>query len=213
MQTYTRPLIISLAALAIAGISIAPPARAASLTWSVQDAVFEDGGTLTGSFDYDAETRTYSNVNLAVSGGLLDNFLYQGAPCGVTPTAGRTCLPDRSQSPDQFLIEVFAQSGYTDSAGVKGWLFLGFLQNLTTTGGTVPIFNSGELWYKPQGSDTHRFGQRAIVQGKVVAQTPGTAVPEPMSMVGLALAGAGLACVRRYKSKTASSQSTDSEAS
>ncbi len=210
MQTYTRPLIISLAALAIAGISVAPPARAASLTWSVQDAVFEDGGTLTGTFDYDAETRTYSNVNLAVSGGLLDNFLYQGSSCGVTPTAGRTCLPDRSQSPDQFLIEVFAQTGYADSAGVKGWLFLSFMQNLTSAGGTVPFFNSGELWFKPQGSDTHRSGQRAIVKGQVFAQAPVAGIPEPTTIAGLALASAGLACIRRYKSGSASSQPKDS---
>ena len=33
------------------------PAPATFLTWTLQDVVFADGGTATGSFDFDAETN------------------------------------------------------------------------------------------------------------------------------------------------------------
>ena len=53
----------------------AGPAFAVPLTWYVNGA-FGDGGTITGSFTYDADTNTYSAVSLTVNGGSLSNVVY-----------------------------------------------------------------------------------------------------------------------------------------
>lgn len=201
MQLQLHSFIISLASLAVITISITMPAQAASLTWSVQNAVFEDGSTLTGTFDYDADTNTYSNVNIAVSSGILNNFVYQGSTCSQTPGVEHTCIADKSQSPDQFLIGVFNHNYYPVDSGMKGYLFLAFMEKLTNAGGTVPITNAGELWFAPEGGDTHRSGLRTVARGQVSSQAPGAAVPEPTTMAGFGLASAGLAYLRRRRQR------------
>ena len=41
-------------------------AQAAVVTWTLNDVVFEDLGTATGSFDYDADTNVYSDVAILI---------------------------------------------------------------------------------------------------------------------------------------------------
>lgn len=57
------------------GLLAGGPAFAAPLTWYVNGA-FADGGTITGSFTYDADTNTYSAVALTVNGGALSGVTY-----------------------------------------------------------------------------------------------------------------------------------------
>ena len=38
-------------------------------TWTFANVTFEDGGTLTGSFDFDADTTSYSNIDISTEGG------------------------------------------------------------------------------------------------------------------------------------------------
>jgi hypothetical protein len=47
---------------------LAIPIYADPVTWTVIG-TFDDGGTIHGSFNYDADTNTYSNVNLVTSPG------------------------------------------------------------------------------------------------------------------------------------------------
>ncbi|MEM1045869.1 MAG: PEP-CTERM sorting domain-containing protein [Pseudomonadota bacterium] len=46
------------------------PASAGAVTWSLQDVVFANGETATGTFDYDG-SGNFSNVNITASGGGL----------------------------------------------------------------------------------------------------------------------------------------------
>jgi hypothetical protein len=211
MQTHIRSFILSLASLTVTSLTVMMPAQAASLTWTLQNAVFEDGGTLTGSFDYDAEANTYSNVNIAVSSGsILDNFVYQTSS-RCTQTSTTTCIADFwGQTPGEVLVDVLDQSY---KSGIKGWLFLSFAQALTNAGGVVPLDNSGEQWIRTEGGDTHRSGMRTVVAGEVVTQPASAAVPEPTTMAGLALAGSGLATLRRRKATITNSQPADEPSS
>jgi hypothetical protein len=49
-------------------------AHAVPVTWTVQGAMFDDGGTLTGSFVWDSDTRAVVSYDLWVSGGNTAKF-------------------------------------------------------------------------------------------------------------------------------------------
>jgi len=61
---------------AIAGLVLLMPglAHAVPLTWTLNDAVFSDGGTATGSFVWDADTETFGAYEFTVSGGDTATF-------------------------------------------------------------------------------------------------------------------------------------------
>lgn len=48
-------------------VTLASQAYAATLTWNLLDVSFEDGGTATGSFGFDADTGNFSNVNITTT--------------------------------------------------------------------------------------------------------------------------------------------------
>lgn len=54
--------------LILLSLLISASTQAANVTWTV-DLQFTDGGVGSGTFDYDAATNTYSNINVAVVGG------------------------------------------------------------------------------------------------------------------------------------------------
>ena len=68
MNSTYRAVALSL----ILGVSLAalsPTTHADPVEWTLQNIVFEDGGTLTGTFVFDADTQTVSNINLEASAG------------------------------------------------------------------------------------------------------------------------------------------------
>jgi hypothetical protein len=52
----------SLTALVLASLLAAGTAHAVPLTWTLQNVTFDDGGSANGSFDFDADTTSYSNI-------------------------------------------------------------------------------------------------------------------------------------------------------
>jgi hypothetical protein len=54
-------------------------ANANVVTWTFQNAFWEDGGTITGSFDYDADIDTYSNVSITTTDGNGTPTIFGGA--------------------------------------------------------------------------------------------------------------------------------------
>ena len=205
MKTLTSEFMMAtasfIAALSAINFGLMAPAQAASLTWTFQNTVFEDGATLNGSFDYDADTNRYGNFNFSIAGGsILPDFTYQGGLCSQVTSNPRTCIPDETQSPEQVH---FVYSNYRNPNDFEERVFfLGFSQLLTNQGGTVsiPADSWGEVFGQRGENDELPSGPiRVITRGEVVAQPPGAAVPEPTTMVGLALAGGGLAYARRRK--------------
>jgi hypothetical protein len=57
------------ALLASLVLAAAPAANAAPLVWTLVDGLLDDGGAASGSFIYDADTNTFSAINLVTTGG------------------------------------------------------------------------------------------------------------------------------------------------
>ena len=96
-----------------------PNAQAVPLTWYAQGA-FGDGGALTGSFVYDANTDSYSNIALVTTAGTdLAGYTY-----GVLTNGGALTL------------------GVLQTAGApvgSHFIQLEFVSALTNAGGTVSL--------------------------------------------------------------------------
>src|SRR5262245_37165021 len=74
-------------AATIAILSFANSASAVPLTWTLMDAVFNDGGTAMGTFTYDAGTNVYLNFDISVAGGTVASFP------SITYTSGNASFP------------------------------------------------------------------------------------------------------------------------
>jgi hypothetical protein len=100
------------------------PASAASLIWTISGATFVDGGVLTGSFTYDADTSTVSDWALSVSGG--DENLFPAIT--YTPSIGYSfALP--------------FSPGFNFGTGNRH-LRVAFDAPLTNAGGTVALVSN-----------------------------------------------------------------------
>jgi hypothetical protein len=143
------------------------PAVAAVLTWTLHDVTFDDGGTAEGTFEYDADTNTFSDLNISVSGGdatFFPAFVYSTATSHLRPPLSANDL-----SIDANVVVI----------GEQRTLFMQFEQPLTNAGGISVVQNPDGL-----GGDSEfrtlvtspPFGQRGFELGGTVS-----AVPEPSS--------------------------------
>ena len=194
----------ALLALGILASSLAAPAGAVPIRWVFQDAVFDDGGTLVGSFVYDADTNVYSQIDIATTAG--------------TAFGGASYVADIVvfRSPT-FLGPVVMATGDLTGTTSLSLFFYPSPQvtgpGLTNAGGVVPLLALPQPFNGSRENDCRNadcqnsFGFRGIVAGSVV----GTPVPEP-GPLGLFLAGgAAVALGRRGRRWTrASSTSTRS---
>ena len=77
-------------ALGVILLLVAGSVQAAPLTWTLNDAEFEDGSSLTGSFVFDAATNIYSDVNIVTNwwdygaSGLVSNS--SSTACSTRPS-------------------------------------------------------------------------------------------------------------------------------
>jgi PEP-CTERM motif len=156
-------------------------ACAGPILWTLQGVTFNDGGTASGSFLFDAGTAQYSSINITTtSGSVITGATYMFPSPANIPFNG----------PDELFMVT------SNAPDLTGTPFLGLIwqSNLTGAGGTIPFsttLNSGETnCTSPTCS--------SINQGKVRLTTAGSvttaAVPEPATLVlvGFALAGLGL---------------------
>ena len=76
ITSYRRDLLLLAAplilALSLAGLS--NQAHAATIQWTINNGVFDDGGTVNGSFLWDTDTNDLVSWNLSVSGGDTATF-------------------------------------------------------------------------------------------------------------------------------------------
>jgi hypothetical protein len=153
------------------------PVQAVEILWTLDNAVFDDGGTITGSFIYDADTDIYSSVSVTTTAGTeFGGFSYTDAHID---TAGSTTLD--LESPD-WLTAVDGSA-----------LNLVFFNPLTNAGGTINLDLFGftvESWCinVPDCSGAGDRGVREAISGSVI----GTAVvplPPAVWLFGSGLLG------------------------
>jgi len=106
-------------------------AHAEPITWYLQGVTFADGATVSGSFDYDANTNVYSNVAVSSTSGSAfagDDYSYGMLIAEFTPSATSVNFSPASQP-----------------VAKDGELMIDFLSALTNAGGTVEIATAGSL--------------------------------------------------------------------
>jgi hypothetical protein len=86
--------------------------------WTLTDVLFEDGGTATGSFVYDADTNEFSTISIATSGGTLSPpasysslLIGSAGDAALVPAAG----PDLTGSA---LLQLIFQFPLTNAGGI-----------------------------------------------------------------------------------------------
>jgi hypothetical protein len=102
-------------------LTVASAANAAPVSWTINDAVFDDGGVLTGQFDHDAVANQYSNISIHTTAG---TFLTEPADYGQVG----------AWSIDQVFIEETGSLG--SGARTVG---LRFEQQLSLAGGSFAL--------------------------------------------------------------------------
>jgi hypothetical protein len=144
--------------LCIIFLSSTIAAYAAPVVWNINNGVFSDGGTFAGSFTYDADTDTYSEIAVMVSD-------WTGGP-----TSGHIFTSDSPLNSD-------AGELFLSSYDVDGWdryLGLFFEDALTNQGGTVAI----DIFFSSEEIVDLSYQQIVIYQRDVLSGSV-TAVPLP----------------------------------
>jgi hypothetical protein len=176
------------AAAALLFLILPAAALADPVTWTLNGVTFDDGGAASGSFVYDADTNTYSNVNITTTAGTVRTS-------GATYVAPSTALPSDANA-------LVAQ---TSGGAVSGEAFLQLVPDfsLTNAGGTVAI---ARLQAERTCSNTPCTASgapfREIRSGSIIGVPAAVAVPTlsewALILFGLVLAvGAALYIQRR----------------
>ncbi|WP_296594866.1 PEPxxWA-CTERM sorting domain-containing protein [Phenylobacterium sp.] len=182
---------------AIGAVALLTPglAQATPLTWTLNNAVFSDGGVATGSFVWDADTQTIGDYEFSVSGGDTDTFpavSYESASAPVNPS-----YQEFSDGPNTVRLYLFIR----DASATPRDFYLSVANELTDAGGTVGLdfvsaFAAGECYscapYRPFKS------------GTVTAQGITGGVPEPATWALMVMGFGSLGgALRRRRSKDA----------
>ena len=171
-------LLAGTAALAHAG-----PAAAAN--WTLTNASFDDGTTVSGQFSYDAAADNLLSYSFTVANGSLPATTYDGSDSYLYAS-----IATGYWTPNELAIA--AQDG--------SYIVFNFASALSNAGGTVSLLtNSADLTTASWESNSDGSVTRYLTQGAVTTQA--AAVPEPATLT-LALGGLGalgLVVARRRK--------------
>lgn len=166
MRCLTR-LAVAVFGLCI-GLVCAPGAFAFPVTWTLSGATFNDGGTATGSFVYDADTNTLSNWSVAVAGGNTGTF----PPITYDTTSGGSSVSGQGATTTGVMLCIGPCS-----VGSRE-LRMPSVSALTDAGGTIAI-DTANLY---QGECFNCSPYRSFTAGNLV----GTAAPAITSANGTA---------------------------
>jgi hypothetical protein len=184
-----KKTILNAALLAAALLSAPMVAQASLVTWTLSGVTFDDGGTASGSFDFDAsrsDETAYSNISITTT--------TVGAYTGSSSYYGADFNPNEAKMFDGFSHDMH-------------YLHLRFDSALTGAGGTSVLTNSGgfassESYYANEFS--FDLSERYVTAGSVTAAAPVAAVPIPAA-AWLMASGLGVfgAAARKRKTQAA----------
>lgn len=182
MKKFLKSItIVSLTAIAISIVS--SPAKAALVTWNLNDVTFDDGGTASGSFQYDADTEEMGNWDISVTSGSKFSSLNWKLPLFFSGFNG-----------DFFAL-------FNSSA--DRYFKLRFNSPLSNAGGTVSLNTSTTGSFESTCGgvagcvEGPKFPARYVTTGSVTTEE----VPEPLTIMGTVLAGGMGIAIKRKKAK------------
>ena len=172
-------------------IGTAVPAHATpspSATWTISNAVFDDGTAVSGQFTYDAVADKLLSYAISVATGTLPGLTYD-----ATDSYLQTSIASGYWAPNELTLAANDGSSY---------IVLTFGSSLSNDGGQVALLtDSNSLTTASWQSSGDGSVTRYIIKGDITAQTAN--LPEPGSL-GLAVAAlGGLVVVRTRRRKQA----------
>ena len=164
-------------AIGLSVLGFSQPASATPLTWNLVGVTFDDGGTATGSFVFDADTGLFSAISIVTS---PDPALGRGATYGVPGVGDATFFDTLTSLPaagkDRLLFDLLTPM--TNAGGLIGINLGAGIPDLETTCPDDVCASPGP-------------GTRLIETGSVVS---GVTIPEPSTLL---LLGSGALVLRR----------------
>jgi len=176
----------------LALFGFAPTASADGVTWTLNDMVFSDGATASGSFEYDAATNTLSSINVTTTAGsAFGGATYTAVDPSFTPLPNDigfvvTLIPDFTGT-GALELEFFTSNSFAIPT------------NLTNAGGT--IFTALNEFQCLNASCTSVNDLRGTIGSGTV--TGAVVAPEPSSLLMLAIGAAGIIFAARQKRQLA----------
>lgn len=157
-------------------------AFAGPIQWNFSGATFTDGGTLTGSFTFNADDATFSSVDVVISGS-------------TTPAFNVTMLFDDPAFSSATSFE--ASAALPATVGSTPSVFAQLSEVMTNAGGTIPL-EIGDAYAGICSTTTcssYVTGEDyPLISGSIT--TNATGVPEPGSWATLGLGLIGLAALK-----------------
>ena len=166
-------------------------AQAVPISWTLASVMFDDGGTASGSFVFDADTSVYSLIGITTT-------------AGTTLTSGTTYTDEHPFYVGGSLQSLVMLDSLPAALGVRA-LQLPFLVPLTNAGGTVTLggltgFGEGicgaviAFCSSVSASLPFRF-----ISGEVVGTQASVPEPSTLLLLGTGLAMVGVRYRRRKK--------------
>ncbi len=187
------------AMLGIAALTLlaAPAIYAGPINWELSDVTLSDGITVTGSFTFNADTDTYSNVDITTTAaGPFSAYTFLDT-CGTDVSSCTGVSPNSTEA-------LFLTSNASNQSGLPAiaFFFTGVggvpPAGLTDAGGTIDISNSSlsvgavqEAFCSNSACSSPAEGGATSTSGFV------TTAPEPASVVLVGSAMLGLLALRR----------------
>ena len=169
----------------VSALILATSVSAAPIVWTFSDVVFDDGGTLTGSYTYDADFNTISSHNVITTAGSTLVFDTDYALATVIPYADGFDMNKHSYIN---ILSVVTDGYINDGTGRLAYTLIG----------SVEVWNGGR---KARCGKTTPCITRHVVSGNLTSNGVPPSVPVPAAAWLFGSGLVGLIGVARRKAR------------